>query len=38
MTEVELLQKIYDGEFALFMILAVILMLLAFWFGNRNGK
>lgn len=38
MTGVEFLQKIYDGEFALVMILEVILMLLAFWFGNRGGK
>lgn len=38
MTELELLQKIYDGEFVLFMVLATILMLLGFWFGNRNGK
>lgn len=38
MTELELLQKIYDGEFVLFIILAAILMLLGFWFGNRGGK
>jgi len=38
MTELELLQKIYDGETALFIVLAVILMLLGIWFGNRNGK
>lgn len=38
MTEIELLQKIYDGEFALFLILGIILILLGVWFGNRGGK
>lgn len=38
MTERELLQKIYNGETALFIVLALILMLLGLWFGNRGGK
>ena len=38
MTELELLHKIYDCECALFMVLATILLVLGFWFGNRNGK
>ena len=38
MTELKLLQKIYDGEFALFLILSAILLLLCLWFKNRGGK
>ena len=38
MTERELLLKIYNGEFALFIVLGLILMLLGILFGNRGGK
>ena len=38
MTELELLQKIHDGEIALFIVLACIALLLGFWFGNRGAR
>lgn len=38
MTELELLQKIYDVEIFIFCVLVGISLFLGFWFGNRGGK